>query len=313
MNLRKERSSYWISFYDQDNRYIYDGFWVLFIRNNVDLDANQKKSFIKHVQKFMLEEQISAAKIALPYYDRLIIFTSCVKQEINDVKQRVLKHFSISARDMVWKTDYESMQGWGRDGWLKLMSETYSGYEHLLQSNNVRIPSELIRLKSKAFQQVLEIITMNRTSMVIKPVFNGISYTEDSESIFVLMPFRETWSDDVYHLIKKAGNDTNFDIKRADDFFEPNIIIDDIWQHINKASLIIADITAQNANVFYELGIAHTIGKKVVLIKQRSGGNAPFDIRAWRYIEYDTNPKAADEFVQMLKKIFLLHESRSNK
>ena len=54
---------------------------------------------------------------------------------------------------------------------------------------------------------------------------------------------------------------------------------------------------------FYELGIAHTLGKEVVLIRQKSGESAPFDLNPWRYFEYDITPKAADLFKQQLKMI----------
>ena len=62
-----------------------------------------------------------------------------------------------------------------------------------------------------------------------------------------------------------------------------------IWEHINKARFIIADCTGRNPNVFYELGIAHTIGKKVFLCAQKRK-DFPFDISAIRSYEYGILP-----------------------
>ena len=60
-----------------------------------------------------------------------------------------------------------------------------------------------------------------------------------------------------------------------------------IWRSINEARIVIADITGGNPNVFYEIGIAHTIGKDVILISQDIGEkDIPFDIHARRVIDY---------------------------
>ncbi|MFZ1102237.1 MAG: pentapeptide repeat-containing protein, partial [Hyphomicrobiaceae bacterium] len=63
------------------------------------------------------------------------------------------------------------------------------------------------------------------------------------------------------------------------------IILQDIWQKINESAVIVADLTASNPNVFYELGIAHTIGRDVVPIAQ-VGQRVPFDQTPFRTIFY---------------------------
>lgn len=148
---------------------------------------------------------------------------------------------------------------------------------------------------------------MNRKSMVITPTFESIDYEIDPKMIFVLMSFNEKWSDDILFLIREVGKKHDLNVVRADDIFAPHNIVKDIWQLINKAGLIIADITVHNANVFYELGIAHTLGKDVVLIRQAGGEKTPFDISLWRYFEYELNPTKAEEFKNTLSKVFEHH------
>ena len=63
----------------------------------------------------------------------------------------------------------------------------------------------------------------------------------------------------------------------------------DIWRHINSASLVITDMTGRNANVFYELGMAHAVGVPVVLIAQNVD-DIPFDLRGVRTIIYGDSP-----------------------
>jgi len=65
-------------------------------------------------------------------------------------------------------------------------------------------------------------------------------------------------------------------------------MMEKIAKYIKEASLIIADLTGKNANVFYELGLAHAMKKRVVLITQ-SKEDIPSDLKPFEYIEYDSN------------------------
>ena len=77
-------------------------------------------------------------------------------------------------------------------------------------------------------------------------------------------------------------------------------MIRDIWRAIGAAQFIIADVTGRNPNVFYELGIAHTLGKDVILITQDSG-DIPFDLTHLRHIQYDYTPRGMKSFEEKLR------------
>ncbi|MBE0680526.1 MAG: hypothetical protein IH589_01320 [Anaerolineales bacterium] len=152
----------------------------------------------------------------------------------------------------------------------------------------------------------------DQKGMFISPSFPAVDGVIDPKLVFVLMPFSEEWSDDVQLLIKTVGKKHKLNIIRADDIFGPRKIINDIWQSINKAGLIIADISAHNANVFYELGIAHTLGKEVILTRKKDGVKSPFDISSWRYIEYELNPVNAEKFKDALSREFKEYATKNN-
>jgi formylglycine-generating enzyme required for sulfatase activity len=65
-----------------------------------------------------------------------------------------------------------------------------------------------------------------------------------------------------------------------------------ICQNIQRARFIVADVTGKDPNVFYELGIAHILGKPVILITQRPE-DVPFDLRAMFYIYYGNDDGTA--------------------
>ena len=65
-------------------------------------------------------------------------------------------------------------------------------------------------------------------------------------------------------------------------------MIQDVFSLIFKAHVVVCDFTGKNANVFYEAGIAHTLGKHVVPITQ-SAADVPFDLQHHRYLPYLNN------------------------
>jgi hypothetical protein len=137
-------------------------------------------------------------------------------------------------------------------------------------------------------------------SISINPIFgkpNGNPKTD----VFVLMPFNKDFSpifDD--HIVKICGK-MGMECKRADNIFGSNEIISDIWELIFNSSIVIADCTGRNPNVFYELGIAHTLGKKVIIITQEAN-DIPFDISHIRYIKYEYTPRGMKLFEESLQK-----------
>jgi len=105
---------------------------------------------------------------------------------------------------------------------------------------------------------------------------------------FVLMPFAEKYAD-VYQAIEEGieGTELNFTCTRADELFGGGHIIEDILKCIGEAEIIIADLTTKNPNVFYELGIAHTVKslEKVLIITQTMD-DVPFDLQHFRCLRY---------------------------
>ncbi|WP_298121778.1 hypothetical protein [Flavobacterium sp.] len=105
---------------------------------------------------------------------------------------------------------------------------------------------------------------------------------------FTIMPFRGYFEDYYLKIYKPAIDEANLKPLRADDIYTPGTIINDIWEAIQKSKIILADLTEQNANVFYELGLAHASGKPVILLSERLE-DVPFDLRALRVIIYNKN------------------------
>lgn len=109
-----------------------------------------------------------------------------------------------------------------------------------------------------------------------------------TNSCFVIMPFTSVFQTQYERIIKPAVEAADLDCIRADEIFSKPQITADIWAYLRSARIVIAELTGKNTNVFYELGIAHALGKPVIIVT-RNEEDVPFDLKALRYVYYDIN------------------------
>jgi hypothetical protein len=102
---------------------------------------------------------------------------------------------------------------------------------------------------------------------------------------FIVMPFGQPDSAAVHHVLREACLQAGLHPLRGDDLFTPTDILDDIWRGITGAHCVIADITGRNPNVLYELGMAHTLAKPVLILSRRAE-DIPIDLATRRVIVY---------------------------
>jgi len=170
---------------------------------------------------------------------------------------------------------------------------------HLLEKDQLKKVSfkvtNLVHQLQNALQISLKEISKldSILSLVVYPRFGKPNKIDID--VLVLTPFLDTFFQIYDDHIKNVSNKLGLSIKRADDFFSNESIIEDIWYAINSAKIIIADSTKKNPNVFYEIGIAHVIGKPVIFITGDKN-DIPFDIGHIRHIEYEYTPRGMKKF-----------------
>jgi hypothetical protein len=122
-----------------------------------------------------------------------------------------------------------------------------------------------------------------------RPTVFRIEHHENIEPTLVsaMMPFDAAFSD-VYTTIQASAESVGLRCRRADDIWENPAIIQDVVSLIDRSRIVVCDCSGRNPNVFYEAGIAHTLGREVILIAQ-SANDIPFDLRHLRYIPYLNN------------------------
>lgn len=121
--------------------------------------------------------------------------------------------------------------------------------------------------------------------------------------VFVAMPFGAKPGHDgqlidfnlVYkEYIKPALEAAGLEVFRADEERRAGDIIIDMFQELLIADLVVADLTIDNPNVWYELGVRHALRARGVILVQGSRPNNPFDSYAQRRLFYNVQDGGPD-------------------
>ena len=134
-----------------------------------------------------------------------------------------------------------------------------------------------------------------------KVIFENNNFESSKPRAFIIMQFTNPYNSLYTEVIKPVSEKMGFDAIRADNIYKPGIILNDIIQEIVESDIIIAEITPENANVFYELGYAHALEKPTILLADKDK-KLPFDIAGRRCIFYDNTIKGKSDVEENLKK-----------
>ena len=273
-----------------DNAYIHYGMGKLFVHEIIDIDdtiLSKIKSEIEQIELSLKDSNYSQRLFAK------ILSLSSYIEIIDPLGENNSESLSSKWYNAQWiggnspKNDNERLQ----------QVFQYLGIAKALLSGKAKI----VKYK-KPF---------DKKRIMSNSVFNTREFEIQENFVFVLMPFSESWSDYIWRkqikLTVEKIADYNLICKRADDLYGRDIM-QDIYESLLTASVIIADMTNRNANVFYELGIAHTLGKDVILLAQ-SIDDIPFDLNRFRTCVYSNDgpgyEKLENFLAESIRDIFL--------
>jgi nucleoside 2-deoxyribosyltransferase len=134
--------------------------------------------------------------------------------------------------------------------------------------------------------RVSEALKLHPGELVFGKPATGRQFQADA---FMIMPFRPEFDGIYTGIIRPLMGDLKLTLQRGDEFTSAQgVVMEEVWAALNACRFVIAEITGGNDNVFYELGIAHTLNKPAILITQAAAPEqVPFDIRHLRYIQYE--------------------------
>ena len=121
--------------------------------------------------------------------------------------------------------------------------------------------------------------------MPSKPEDSRLADTRPKPFAFVLMPLGDEFNDTYQLGVRAACEAAGAFCERVDEQIFEGSILQRIYNQIDKADMIIADMSGKNPNVFYETGYAHALGKRVILLTQ-TAADIPFDLKHYSHIVY---------------------------
>ena len=176
----------------------------------------------------------------------------------------------------------------------------------VLQANWSQLMSEVLEELNRMRETVTDLTTKFHEATVQRAVaasiLGDVEVQQEEDLCFVLMPFGDDMLQQVYEIhIRATVERMGLQCKRTDDMLGPAVIMEDVWKGISSARVVLAELTGQNPNVFYELGLCHAIGKDAILMAQDIKW-VPFDVRHRRTIVYTPTPRGCKQLEEVLEK-----------
>lgn len=251
-------------------------------------------------------------------------------------KQKTLRLFALHE----FIQDHFTKSDWIKVGYLTDSLELIEEHPRLLRSldfkdddyegNSLQVLSKLISENASNLYEIERFIEAKKLTMTrtVRAVADFVSTVQpmapervitfapdvfripekpvETNVLSVMMPFEAKFSG-TYLAIRNVCARLGIDCRRADDIWDNSILIQDVFDLIFTAKVVITDFTDRNPNVFYETGVAHTLGKLVIPITQ-SVGDIPFDLRHHRALTYLPNTeglaKLENDLEKKLAKVF---------
>lgn len=116
-----------------------------------------------------------------------------------------------------------------------------------------------------------------------------LALTPPQNKLFVVMKFGDATLDSAYEgVYKPEGLAAGFEeVVRVDEIQDSGNISQQVVEHIATSRLVIADLSGERPNCYYEAGFAHALGKPMVFCV-RQQDKIHFDLAAYRFIVWDT-------------------------
>lgn len=248
----------------------------------------------------VLASTFGAARLRATYGSHITSVYMWTGHRASLLNPRCMEDDSPEIRELTWRIRKKLVE----DGFSEFEVESLNNQDFIKQrmvDNYLDIAAVNGRLRSGEDIVVLPnlhgampdtVSAFLRTSSRLQPVSGG--GPRRGKGCFVLMPFRPelrpVYEDHIVRVCEGLG----LTVTRADQIFSARPIMEDILEAVVTARYIIADLTDNNPNVLYEIGICHALGKRVILMTQSP--NVPFDLTHIRHIRYEFTPRGMKEF-----------------
>lgn len=168
-----------------------------------------------------------------------------------------------------------------------------------VQNADKKVSSKIVKLVENKIPPIEEDVSPNNQSSqqistpeptkieYLPGAFRPISMPELSErDVFIIMSFAKEHRDAFHVAIEPVLKRLGFNPVRVDQIQHNATVTPEILRQIERSVFVIADLTGEKPNVYYEVGYAHRADKEVILVSKRDTA-IHFDVAAINRIIYD--------------------------
>ncbi len=181
----------------------------------------------------------------------------------------------------------------------------YKGIDHLLEKVYVaQNPS------SKRLSFADTILDTIDSEDIVKQSMERISIKSNTAFVLMAIDPKKPDLEDIYNTIKRVCKEFGINAYRADEIEHQDRITDVILREISACEFLIADLSYERPNVYYEVGYAHAISKKPILYR-RNGTPLHFDLSVHNVPEY-SNVTELEELLRRRLEAILGRKAKSS-
>ena len=148
-------------------------------------------------------------------------------------------------------------------------------------------------------REIIDRVLQSRKVQDIKSTLQK-QFLPTKKQVFVIMKFKDKVLDSAYEgVVKPIVKKHKYIPLRIDEIQDSGKITDQILEEISMSEIVLADLSGERPNCYYEAGFAHAIGKEIIFTIKR-GTPIHFDLSTYRFIEWETE----QELRQKLKARF---------
>lgn len=152
-------------------------------------------------------------------------------------------------------------------------------------------------------KQIIDPVVPKKETEFLPGAFRPIPIPEVSDrDVFVIMSFYREHRDAYYLAIEPALANKGFRAIRVDEIQHNTTVTVEIIRQIEKSAFVVADLTGERPNVYYEVGYAHRANKEVILMAKKDSA-VHFDVAAINRIDYEDFTELKDALAKRIESI----------
>jgi hypothetical protein len=170
-------------------------------------------------------------------------------------------------------------------------------------------PEDAHRIYNYWCERILSILDLVAASRGLASAGVFVSGASESTRYRPNTAFIMMWMDssrpelvDVSDTVKEVFSEFDINAVRADDIEHEGLITQRILDEIASAEFLFADLTGERPSVYYEVGYAHALGRRVILYR-KAGTGLHFDLSGYNCPEYENLHALREKLSQRLQQL----------